>query len=642
MRLLRSVYLYIFILGVIAQHGPYVVHEKRGGYMKGLQKKARLSSQTILPMRIALAQQNLHLAEDLLMSVSNPTSPQFSQHWSAKEVTQRFAPSRRTGGEVVNWLNQSSIAPTRLKRSHSGGWLIFNCTVQEAEILLHTKYYVYERSETGEVYAACEEYSVPMSIRKYIDFMMPTVHFHNTLEQRENADPRLRVRRASHHTKIKNSDEVLKSVSWTNATAPELSNCGQYTTIGCLQALYNISTSKTSNPNNSFGIVEFAWVSYLPEDLDSFFNAFMPSLVGQRPKLESIDGGALQSIAQGFVFNGEADLDLEYSMSLTYPLNVTNYQVGDMLISGTMNNLLSALDLSYCGALDPQFDSIYPDLQPGGYNSSDCGIHKPTNVISVSYANDEVAYTAAYLQRECLEYLKLGLQGVTVIVSSADFGAAGHLGQCINPITGQVNNSSSGHFNPTFPSTCPYVTSVGGTQLPPNASVFEPETAFQHLSVDEIGTSGGGFSNIFHVPTYQSFAVQDYLYQQRSYLNNITASFNSSGCSRGFPDVSANAANYITAVDGNFVTVYGTSASTPVFASIIAKINDARLSVGKRPVGFINPVLYANQYVLNDVVSGSNYGCGAPAFKAAVGWDPVTGLGTPDYERMLKLYMKLP
>jgi tripeptidyl-peptidase I len=642
MRLLRFIFFYIFILGVIAQRGPYVVHEKCAGYKRSSQKKARLSSQNILPIRIALAQQNLHLAGDLLMSVSNPTSPQFSQYWTAKEVAQRFAPSRQAVGEVVSWLNQSGIVPTRLKRSHSGGWLSFNCTVQEAELLLHTKYHVYERGETGEIYAACEEYSVPMSIQKCIDFMMPTVPFHNPLERRQNADSRLRVRRASRYTKIKNADEVLESVSWTNATAPSLSNCDQYTTIDCLQALYNISSSETSNPDNSFGIVEFAWVSYLPENLDSFFNTFMPSLVGQRPKLESIDGGDLQSIAQNFVFNGEADLDLEYSMSLTYPLNVTNYQVGDMLNSGTMNNFLAALDQSYCGALDPEFDSIYPDLKPGGYNSSDCGIYKPTNVISVSYANDEVAYTAAYLQRECLEYLKLGLQGVTVIVSSADFGAAGHLGQCINPITGQVNNSSSGHFNPTFPSTCPYVTSVGGTQLPPNASVFGPETAFQHLSVDEIGTSGGGFSNVFHVPTYQSLAVQNYLNQQRSYLNNVTASFNSSGCSRGFPDVSANAANYITAVDGNFVTVYGTSASTPVFASIITKINDARLSVGKRPVGFINPVLYANQHVLNDVVSGSNYGCGAPGFKAAVGWDPVTGLGTPDYKRMLDLYMELP
>jgi tripeptidyl-peptidase-1 len=86
----------------------------------------------------------------------------------------------------------------------------------------------------------------------------------------------------------------------------------------------------------------------------------------------------------------------------------------------------------------------------------------------------------------------------------------------------------------------------------------------------------------------------------------------------------------------------GISASAPVFASIITKINDERLKVGKRPVGFLNPVLYANPSVVNDIVSGFNDGCGNQGFNVTEGWDPVTGLGTPDYERILELYMSLP
>lgn len=79
-----------------------------------------------------------------------------------------------------------------------------------------------------------------------------------------------------------------------------------------------------------------------------------------------------------------------------------------------------------------------------------------------------------------------------------------------------------------------------------------------------------------------------------------------------------------------------------MFASIITLINDARLKAGKRPVGFLNPVLYANPYVLNDIVDGANYGCGSKGFNATLGWDPVTGLGTPDYLRLRDLYLRLP
>jgi len=71
-------------------------------------------------------------------------------------------------------------------------------------------------------------------------------------------------------------------------------------------------------------------------------------------------------------------------------------------------------------------------------------------------------------------------------------------------------------------------------------------------------------------------------------------------------------------------------------------INGVRLSTGKWPVGFLNPVLYAFPHVMNDIVTGASYGCGGKAFNTVKGWDPVTGLGTPDYERLLKLYLELP
>lgn len=72
------------------------------------------------------------------------------------------------------------------------------------------------------------------------------------------------------------------------------------------------------------------------------------------------------------------------------------------------------------------------------------------------------------------------------------------------------------------------------------------------------------------------------------------------------------------------------------------QINEQRYIVGKGPVGFVPPVLYANPWALNDITNGTNVGCGSQGFHAAKGWDPATGLGTPNYPRMLELFLSLP
>lgn len=152
------------------------------------------------------------------------------------------------------------------------------------------------------------------------------------------------------------------------------------------------------------------------------------------------------------------------------------------------------------------------------------------------------------------------------------------------------------------------------------ASGTQPETACETVIF-----SGGGFSNVFDLPDYQKEAVTSYL---ADFPPPYSADqFNNSGTSRAFPDVSANGANYVVAIDGVFGLVYGTSASSPVFGSIIALINEQLVAAGKSPVGFINPVLYANPEVLTDVTNGTNPGCGTDGFSATPGWDPLTGLG---------------
>lgn len=209
-------------------------------------------------------------------------------------------------------------------------------------------------------------------------------------------------------------------------------------------------------------------------------------------------------------------------------------------------------------------------------------------------------------------------------------GVAGNSDECLDGT----------RFNPSFPPTCPYVTAVGATQVPTGtdittaiASGTQPETACETVIY-----SGGGFSNYFGMPSYQSDAVETFLTDYPpSYSSEI---YNTTG-SRAYPDISANGANYVVAVDGTFSLVYGTSASSPVIGSIIALINNELVAAGKSPVGFINPTLYAYPDVLNDITEGGNQGCETDGFESAPGWDPVTGLGTPNYEAMLALFLSL-
>lgn len=155
---------------------------------------------------------------------------------------------------------------------------------------------------------------------------------------------------------------------------------------------------------------------------------------------------------------------------------------------------------------------------------------------------------------------------------------------------GGVSGAESGQcttFVPTFPSGCPFLTSVGATMNSPT----EVAASF----------SSGGFSNYFSRPSYQSSAVSSYLNVLGS--TNV-GKFNVSG--RGYPDVSAQGDNIAVVFGGEMGSVSGTSCASPIFASIVALLNDELVDAEMSPLGFLNPLLYSasGQAALNDITTG--------------------------------------
>ena len=117
--------------------------------------------------------------------------------------------------------------------------------------------------------------------------------------------------------------------------------------------------------------------------------------------------------------------------------------------------------------------------------------------------------------------------------------------------------------------------------------------------------SSGGFSNIFARPSYQDDAVAAYLSKLGS---TNSGRFNPAG--RAFPDVAAQGENVEIVFQRQFGLVAGTSCSSPIFASIISLIDDRLIAAGKPVLGFLNPWMYANPDMFNDITTGSNPGCG--------------------------------
>lgn len=502
----------------------------------------------------------------------------------------------------------------------------FQATVEEAEKLFHTTYYQYTNDASKKVRVAADDYSLPSAVRGNIDLVMPTI-------QLDELAPQPQLNRF-----------VDGIVNITGLTG--LDNCDKLTTIDCIRAAYNVPVPKgPAQKGNELGIAEWADYLYQP-DLDVYFANYTadPKIPqGTRPEFVSVDGGKVGTYDRVTSGNNvESALDFMAAYSIIWPQNTRLYQVGDGVnvdSVGTFNIFLDALDCPYSsseGGDAPYVDPAYPDPNDGGYTGNKtCGGIPVSNVISYSYAQIEGALTRFYQERQCREWGKMALQGRSMIFASGDDGVAnrynsGYPETCLDSKEGYIDANGK-RFSPCFPSNCPYVTSVGATQQ------LEKDPRKGERAVARFG-SGGGFSNIFPAPSWQKKQAKHYVdcYAPK-YGDDV---FNSTG--RGIPDVAAFGNSVATVSDGKIYGIGGTSASTPIFAGIITLLNEERLAAGKKPIGFLNPIMYKNPGMFNDITIGNNPGCGTKGFPASKGWDPVTGLGTPNYTKMRDVFMALP
>jgi len=344
-----------------------------------------------------------------------------------------------------------------------------------------------------------------------------------------------------------------------------------------------------------------------------------------------------ESLEQYYSPNDLAQFESQYNIpSQPVAYDIGGYQSDEICVSDPNSCAEANLDVQYLIGVSQGTPTTY--WYDGATDSflnwiqAVADTENPPLVHSISYGSIETSLPAFFANQFNTEALKLGAQGVSILVSSGDDGVAN--------FQARTNPKKCG-YTPSFPASSPYVTAVGATQGPESSSTEIACTSDQGGVI----TTGGGFSTIFSAPSYQTDAIKGYFAALDSTQQPVEG-YATTG--RGYPDVAMAGLNYEVVIGGNTYQVSGTSASAPVVAGFVSLVNAARLAAGKPALGFLNTAIYQHgtEIVTNDVTSGFN-NCAASkvccdqGFYAAKGWDPLTGFGSVDYEKFYNVFYNL-
>jgi kumamolisin len=267
------------------------------------------------------------------------------------------------------------------------------------------------------------------------------------------------------------------------------------------------------------------------------------------------------------------------------------------------------LDIEVAAAIAPKATiAVYfaPNTNKGFLDAITMAVHDSVNkpsVISISWGGPESSWTGQAMTQFDQAFQAAAAMGVTVCCAAGDNGSSDGVGD--------------GKPHADFPASSPYALACGGTKLTAQGTTIVSETVWNANPTQS--ATGGGVSGYFPPPAYQNNA-------------HVPPVAGTTHKGRGLPDVAGDAdpaSGYRVRVDGQNLVIGGTSAVAPLWAGLIALMNQKL----KHPVGYLNPLIYgslAGKGLFNDIVSGNN-----GSYSARAGWDPCTGWGSPVGAKLL-------
>eukprot|EP00164_Ancoracysta_twista_P003284 GFYU01004384.1.p1 GENE.GFYU01004384.1~~GFYU01004384.1.p1 ORF type:complete len:614 (+),score=216.98 GFYU01004384.1:64-1905(+) len=569
--------------------------------------QAAEDSHLIPRLTFGVRQQNLDILEDTFWSVSDPKSATYGQHWTLEEVTQLVAPLDEHVRAVTEWLDSNQVVYT----VSPGREFVFveEVPVGTAKEVLggSVDFHVFQHSRTGAMHVsagvgALDSVSLPVEVEEAIDmiggvvseFIAVTPTFTTSDDFVTHANAQRRRDTYSHQALVEEHSviDVISDSTGAPSSDVKIPNCLQSPPYepACLRSFYQVdgvSAKGGGDKTSSQGFAEFMGQSFSPKDLSIFQKTFH---LQEEPiaKVQGPNDGKITT---------EASLDAQWIMAIAQ--NVTTQMVAPTAATQT-----------------PFLDWI----------AVLAGDKETPWVHSVSYGTKENTYPTQ--TRLDTEFQKLGVRGVSLLFATGDGGVG-----CDQ--TGQTLR-----FMPNYPATSQYVTAVGGYWIPDFLdTVSATDAGKSPLQADPIST--GGFSWSTAAPSYQS-AVLDAFFKQ----TKLPASKQYNIKGRGVPDVSAYSEDMEIYMNGQLNFAGGTSIAAPTVAGFVSLWNDRRFAAGKSAMGFLNTFFYdahassADNFI--DIIGGNNPSppCQTGGFTAVSGWDPVTGLGSPDFNKLMTLALK--
>lgn len=282
------------------------------------------------------------------------------------------------------------------------------------------------------------------------------------------------------------------------------------------------------------------------------------------------------------------------------------------------------LDIEVAGAVAPGAKiAVYfaPNTDAGFIDAVNAALHdtvRKPSVVSISWGGPEDASTDQFLNGLNQAFQDAATVGVTVCCAAGDNGSSD-----------EPPDTRDGQPHADFPSSSPFALACGGTKLTGTGTAISSEVVWNEGDGPGNGAGGGGASNKFSRPSYQ---------------NNSNVPVSPLGnTGRGVPDVAGNAdphTGYRVIVGGQEFPIGGTSAVAPLWAGLIALLNQSLTGKGGNTVGFWNPLIYgslAGTAAFHDITQGNNDIDGAlHKYAAGPGWDACTGMGSPNGAQILQ------
>lgn len=656
--------------------------------------------------KILLIQRNLDLLEATFWEVSDPKHNNYGKFLTKEQIHDMVAPDHATYDRIVKWLHNSGVPAASV--GVFSDFVKVKTTVEIASVLFNTQFSVYKSLKSGhKLVRILGRAYIPDDLQSDIDFV---TGLSELIETRPKFWP-----------KTQQNQKNLKQQPYDPIVTPNM-----------LRDYYKLGDTRGSNTTNNLqGIASYADYFSMGA-LEEFYKAYNLS--------NPIQVSTIGPNCQPDCDNLESDLDMQYITSMGLGVNTVfiNHPDGEWILDFA-HKLVTMTNPPLVNSMSYGFGEIEQC-----YLTKDCSVYGYSPL--------------QYIYRSEVELQKVGVRGITVLVSSGDDGAptfdgaSGNcpldpsfycpLGECDHTssscasvtvttenntkcfypqgmeseaclyVLGKSTSDNLSHavnlfkkvnaecfisydadtwgwdhmysacpcaelknvtldgftlspyvfspkngpiFEAQYPTTSRFVTSVGATQFiyDENHKPIGERTC--SVATGASITGGGGFSTYLSQPSYQAAAVAGYLKSGIA----LPPSYSFNPLNRAFPDVAIAGHNFDIYESTNIhhpnkcpcdhEPVDGTSCSSPSFAGILSLVNDKLLNAGKPQIGFANPLLYTmaaeHPAAFNDVTEGTNacsrnYCC-LFGYQASPGWDPATGLGSPNFPEFSSYILKL-